>query len=674
MRRALLWTVMLATITGNAPPSGAANADHVPGYALVRLVPEIAGDVVGTDDRPRGIPEDRLGTLFRALRVRHARRLFAPAAPSYAAARAQLARAAARSAAARGQGEVPLPRTDLANVFVLELAADADVGRTVAALAADPAVMVAQPDHSGHALLVPDDPRFTCATPPCAPGDWQWALQRVRASEAWEWTRGTGVTVAIIDSGLNRGHLDLGASMWGNPGEVADGIDNDANGYVDDLWGWDFVACNAHALSGPPNTCVDPNPPGGDADPSDDEGHGTAVGAIVGAVTDNGLDMAGLADGARLMAVRAVNKEYRTSDAELMPALVYAATNGARIINMSLVIPPSPLLADAIEYAHELGVLLVAAAGNSGDGRVYYPAGYPEVVAVGSTDIDDYKSVFSTFNDQVELTAPGEQVLSLRGIEAGVSGVHGGLSGTSVAAPHVAGIAALLWSWNSQLSEAEVRAALCAGAVDLGVPGRDPFFGCGRADAVRTLQTQCIANACGDGLHEPACGEECEDGNARDGDCCSAACRLEGFGVACSVPSRQARACQRTLASRAQKLGALVQRETQRCLDRLIGDVAAGRSSTRAAAVCAKRLGDAGLGRARTRARATIMRKCAGADPAALGPPCAPTATSMDAVVACVLDRHVAAAGRLAATAYADACTILRALGLDGRVPGACAD
>jgi cysteine-rich repeat protein len=324
--------------------------------------------------------------------------------------------------------------------------------------------------------------------------------------------------------------------------------------------------------------------------------------------------------------------------------------------------------------AEALGVLLVAAAGNSGDGRVFYPAGFPEVVGVGSTDIEDRKSAFSTFNDQVELTAPAEKVLSLRGIEPGASGVHGGLSGTSIAAPHVAGVAALLWSWKPQLSVAEVRAALCAGAVDLGLPGRDPHFGCGRVDALRTLQTQCVVNECGDGLHEPACGEECDDGNLLDGDCCSATCRLEGFGTGCDVPSRAARACQRTLASRAQKLSALIQREVQRCIDSVVADVAAGRGSARAAVQCERRLGAVGLGHARASAEATIARKCAGTDPAALGPPCDPAATEMDAVVTCVLDRHVAAAGRLAATAYAGACAILRTLGLDGSVPSVCLD
>jgi subtilisin family serine protease len=358
MRNALLWAVTVLAIVGGARPSRAAGPDHVPGHVLVQLVPTVAGDVAAdvatTRGLASGVPESRLGALLHELGVRRAQRLFVPQAASYATARAALARAAARAARTNGRRDTPSPRVDLANVFVLDLAADADVTRAVAVLAADPAVVVVQPDHYGQALLVPNDPRFTCATPPCEPGDWQWALYRLRAPEAWQRTRGAGVVVAVVDSGLNRGHLDLGASIWANPGEVADGVDNDDNGYVDDLWGWDFVECNAHAISGPLETCVDANTPGGDADPSDDEGHGTAIAGIVGAVTDNSLDMAGLADGARLMAVRAVNKEYRTSDAELFPALVYAATNGARIIHMSLVSPPSPLFADAIRYAHEL--------------------------------------------------------------------------------------------------------------------------------------------------------------------------------------------------------------------------------------------------------------------------------------------------------------------------------
>ena len=605
----------------------------MPGRVLVKLAPAVTGDVAsllaegrqGTD-----ATETRLGSLLRAHGVRAARRLFAPETHGYVQARAVLeARATRGIAVRRGTRGRPVTLPDLANVFILDLASDADVPRIVAALTADPAVLAAEPDRYAHAAFVPDDPRFTCGTPPCAPGDWQWALHRIRAPEAWERARGDGVVVAILDTGVNRGHLDLGANVWSNPDEAADGADNDGNGFVDDFWGWDFVGCNQHdSLGGPNGPCIDPNPPGGDADPSDDEEHGTAVAGLLGAVADNGLDMAGLAHGARVMAVRTIIRELRTSVSEVALAIIYAADNGAHVISMSLVGPSSALLADAVQHADSLGVLLVAAAGNSADQRVFYPAGYSEVIAVSSTNVDDAWSTFSSFGAHIELSAPGEQVLSILGLGPGATGVHGGLSGTSMSVPHVAGLAALLWSWNPTLSADEVRATMCAGAVDLGLPGRDPFFGCGRIDALRTLATQCIQATCGDGTHEPACGEECDDGNLVDGDCCSSTCRLEGFGPTCCAATRAARSCQTTLASRAARVETLVYREIQRCLDRVLADVASGRGTQRAAATCAGRLDPAAttsvLARARVKATEQIAKRCKDLTPADLDRPCTP--------------------------------------------------
>ncbi len=413
----------------------------MPGRVLVKLAPAVTGDVTSliTQHAEGSEPDGGFACAHSCRRTAcaEARRLFAPDARGYFQARAALeARATRGIAARRGARRRPVALPDLANVFVLDLAPDADVPRVVAALVADPAVLAAEPDQYAHAAFVPDDPRFTCASPHCAPGDWQWALHRIRAPEAWESARGDGVVVAILDTGINRGHLDLGANVWSNPAETADGSDNDDNGYVDDLWGWDFVECNQHdSLGGPGGPCIDPNPPGGDADPSDDEGHGTAVAGVLGAVADNGLDMAGLAHRARVMAVRTINRELRTSASEVASAIVYAADNGADVTSMSMVGPSSAVLANAVQYADALGVLLVAAAGNSADQRVFYPAGYSEVIAVSSTNVDDAWSTFSSFGAHIELSAPGEQVLSILGLAPGASGVHGGLSGTSMSAP-----------------------------------------------------------------------------------------------------------------------------------------------------------------------------------------------------------------------------------------------
>jgi cysteine-rich repeat protein len=400
------------------------------------------------------------------------------------------------------------------------------------------------------------------------------------------------------------------------------------------------------------------------------------VAGVVGAVADNGVDMAGLSHDARVMAVRVVNRELRSTVSQISQGIVYAADNGAQIINMSLVSPASALLADAVQYADGLGVLLIAAAGNSADQRVFYPAGYPEVIAVSSTNVDDAWSTFSSSGEHIELSAPGEQVLSLLGLGPGASGVHGGLNGTSLAASHVAGLAALLWSWSPALGADEVRTALCAGAVDLGLPGRDPYFGCGRIDTVHTLDTQCVQDACGDGVQEPTCGEECDDGNLLDGDCCSSTCRLEGFGATCGASSRAARACQAALASRAGRVATIAHKAFARCFDRVFADVASGRGTARARLSCARLLGPDGsestLASARAKAAAKISDRCSGLLPADLNWPCDAAAESMDEVVACVLDRHVARVEELIADTYGSACAILRSIGLDGTHPRVC--
>jgi cysteine-rich repeat protein len=222
-----------------------------------------------------------------------------------------------------------------------------------------------------------------------------------------------------------------------------------------------------------------------------------------------------------------------------------------------------------------------------------------------------------------------------------------------------------------------VRSALCAGARDLGPPGRDPRFGCGRVDALATLEAVCVADVCGDGIHEPACGEQCDDGNQNEGDCCAAACELEGTGAGCTVLEKTARKCQEALAKRARALATTWHKELQKCLARFVKDLAAGKSTGRAADACRKALaaGPASkVAKARTRAAQQIARKCPGVTPDAIGNPCDPDALTMTAVIDCVLDGHVAQVGTMVADEYADACEITTVLRLQAGLPGVCAE
>jgi subtilisin family serine protease len=366
-------------------------------------------------------------------------------------------------------------------VYVVELPDDVDVRQAAARYAADPAVEYAHPDALVALTLVPDDP-FLAST-----GTWGqpypdlWGLHTIGAPAAWDTANGTGTIVAVVDTGIDPTHPDLAANVWSNAGEIAgNGIDDDGNGYVDDVAGWDFV--------------------GDDNEPLDTDGHGTHVAGTAAAVGDNGVGVAGVAWGARVMPVRAfVGRTGLTSDAAA--AIGYAAENGADVINNSwggFADPPSPVLVDAVNTALGLGAVVVAAAGNEQtDVDLIEPARLPDVIAVGAVGPGDVLAAFSNRGDALSVTAPGIDVLSLlaAGAPPGgpvVGGVYQRLLGTSMAAPHVTGLAAVLLSALPALTPEEVRWHLELNAERIDAPGYEgqawnPLFGWGRIDAARVF-------------------------------------------------------------------------------------------------------------------------------------------------------------------------------------------
>ena len=325
--------------------------------------------------------------------------------------------------------------------------------------------------------------------------DDQWAIKRVgfdgtgSAGSAWDQvSAATPVVVAIVDSGLDWDHADLDHNnLWRNPGEVPDnGIDDDGNGYVDDIIGWDFVNLTNR--------------------PWDHEGHGTVVAGIV-AAAHNDIGIAGINPHVRLMIVKAIDSGGRTRASILARSIVYAVDNGASIINLSVGGEHLSIMeAAAIEYAHQRGVLIVVAAGNEGKELQDYGLGNHEhVITVAATLYDDTPADFSNFGDAVDLAAPGVDVLSLRArmtdTNFGAQGVAYDVgdfvvgdrryiiaSGTSFAAPIVTGVASLIWSARPQLSAAEVRAVLFKSAEDIGSAGKDNRSGWGLVNAQRALR------------------------------------------------------------------------------------------------------------------------------------------------------------------------------------------
>ncbi len=267
---------------------------------------------------------------------------------------------------------------------------------------------------------------------------------------AWAIERGDpGVIVAVIDSGVDLDHPDLVDRLWRNPGETgSNGIDDDGNGLIDDTMGWDFV--------------------GDDASPDDELGHGTGVAGIV-AAPENGVGIVGVAPGVQILPIRACADSCALSN--LIAALDYAIDAGAEIVNMSLGGIGSGFgpLAEALSAAGAADILVVAAAGNSGydlDVTPYYPAAFPgdHIVAVAATDHHDELADWSNRGAiSVDLAAPGVNVLT-----ADLGG-WAPASGTSLAAPHVAGVAALVRSLDPTLTAPDVRSLLMSSAEPIGV-------------------------------------------------------------------------------------------------------------------------------------------------------------------------------------------------------------
>lgn len=325
----------------------------------------------------------------------------------------------------------------------------------------------------------------------------QYALERMEVPNAWLKTRGSrSIVVGFVDTGIDYDHPDLAGAFainevedrngngqfdpWsiteyrnGVAGDLDD-IDNDGNGYADDVIGYDFVDEVV------PNTGDWTTR---DADPYDDNGHGTSVAGVVAARADNRIGIAGAAPGIRILALRAFDATGNGDDDDVAAATVYAADRGVRVLNMSFGdYYDSPLLRDAIRYARAKGVLVVASAGNEAISNLHFPSAYPEAVSVASTTREDNLSPFSSFGSQTSISAPGSDILTLaRG------GRYGRLSGTSLSAPYVSATAALVCSIHPEWSPDEIRAALEFSADDLGRQGWDVYFGAGRVNARRAV-------------------------------------------------------------------------------------------------------------------------------------------------------------------------------------------
>lgn len=341
-----------------------------------------------------------------------------------------------------------------------------NIPKIASVLRSQPGVVYAEPVYLRHLAYDPNDPARIA----------QNYLTTIRVREGWDITRGdTSVVIAIVDTGVDWMHSDLSANVWQNPGEIPNnGVDDDNNGYIDDVRGWDFGGLSGTA----------------DNDPREDRpDHGTHVAGIAAAVTDNGNGVAGVAFKCKIMPVKSSQDNIRSNGRAVITygyqGIVYAADNGAAIINCSWGGSGySQFEQDVIHYATSRGALVVAAAGNGGSSEEFYPAAYAHVLAVAATDHNDIHSSFSNYGYWVGVSAPGQAIYN-----TWQPNIYNYLSGTSMSAPMTAGVCALVKAIHNEWSPQQIGQQVRVSAEN--IDGANPTFakklGFGRIDVPRAL-------------------------------------------------------------------------------------------------------------------------------------------------------------------------------------------
>lgn len=316
-------------------------------------------------------------------------------------------------------------------VSTVKLPATMSVSQGLSYYRSKAGVSYADPNYIARATFVPNDPRF----------NQQYAPQKIQCIPAWDAMRGSAaIKIAILDTGIDYNHEDLAAKC---------------------LPGKDFV--------------------NNDDDPMDGNGHGTHCAGNAAALTNNGVGIAGIAPNCSLIPVKVLSDGGSGSYDGIVSGMIWAADNGANVISMSLGGGgPVQAVQDAARYAIGKGVICIAAAGNNGSPAPFYPAYFPEFVAVASTDQNDNRSGFSNYGDWVDVAAPGSNILSTF-----PGNSYGGSSGTSMACPVVAGLAGLIKSAWPTATPAQVRAQIENNCDPVG-----NFVIKGRVNAFRSIPTQ----------------------------------------------------------------------------------------------------------------------------------------------------------------------------------------
>jgi len=408
----------------------------------------------------------------------------------------------ARAIALRDRRDITLqasPDVEVSRIVRISIGPTANLTKCIKALSAHPDVVYAERCPIRELVGIPND---TLASR-------QYHLALVRAYEAWDvLPADKTIVVGIVDTGIDRDHADLAGSLYANPGESgldANGndkrtnkIDDDANGFVDDFQGWDFVSS------------IDPVV--GDNDPSPGNPHGTHVGGTAGATINNVVGGAGVALHVKLMPVKiGDDDQFARTVSRTGDGILYASSNGASVINCSFGSSSRAFAdIDVIDQATALGTLIVCAAGNDGIDQAFYPAAYPPCLSVAATDSLDRLTSFSNINGTVDVASPGKDILATF-----PNNSYETLDGTSMASPIVAAIAAMVRMTHPAYSPEQTHATIKASttsidSLNLAFIGR---MGTGRVNAFEasrqakrswsTIAQTTIIDSDADGLYEP---------------------------------------------------------------------------------------------------------------------------------------------------------------------------
>ncbi len=327
------------------------------------------------------------------------------------------------------------------DVEVIKLKNQADSQRVMEALQKDPQVLYVEKDKKVKLHGIPNDPGYAN----------QWHLKNIRAEEAWATipSSQSPVVVAVIDSGIDYGHIDL-------VNRIAPG-------------GYNFIVNSNNVL--------------------DVSGHGTLVSGIIAAETNNAIGIAGVAGtrDIRILPLKTASYNGESYVSDVIKSIDYAITKNVDIINLSMGSESySNIENAAIQRAIQKGIVVVASAGNEGRAAYQYPASYDNVISVGSTSKNNTVSQFSNYNDKVDVVAPGEDIYSCH-----LNNSYKFVDGTSFSAPVIAGIASVLKSINPSLTRNQVEYIIQTSAIDRGPAGKDNYYGYGAADFVAAVRQVC---------------------------------------------------------------------------------------------------------------------------------------------------------------------------------------